>query len=530
MHKALVSLLSLAAASHAAIRGAQKPCTIRGRSMVHFESHYLTGNEFTPGSIYAVCRNGNVECYVEEAKADKPNAVTVDCAEVDLPHRKLQILEKDKRYHWPQGVVCYHPISTSRFSSNERSILNDAFEHFHKKTNLKFIPIRDCSGSVCGNCQHGLEFTKGGGCWSYIGYTRKQKQEVSMATSCFYSGIKLAVHELGHAVGMYHEHTHPDRNLIMVPQLFGDREPSKFKKVDPSDYLMRSYDPLSAMHYEFNYDKGRCIPKGDASSYCDIGESGNCRKPKPSDCDIDATERMEDRRGRELSSGDIRALAVLYPGGNSNPPSPTPSPPPSKRVCDKNDGNIGSCCTDTKSCGVGQGDCDSDSDCLSGLKCGSNNCLSDFNWGGSSTDCCYKPSPPTPTPPPSRVCDKNDGNIGSCCTDTKSCGVGQGDCDSDSDCLSGLKCGSNNCLSDFNWGGSSTDCCYKPSSPTPPSRVCDKNDARIGSCCSVTKSCDVGQGDCDSDNDCLPGLKCGNNNCRPHFDWGFRSTDCCYKP
>ena len=39
-------------------------------------------------------------------------------------------------------------------------------------------------------------------------------------------------------------------------------------------------------------------------------------------------------------------------------------------------------------CGENEGDCDKDSHCKSGLKCGNNNCPSGFP---SSFDCCYNP-------------------------------------------------------------------------------------------------------------------------------------------
>merc|ERR1712227_1018420 len=52
-----------------------------------------------------------------------------------------------------------------------------------------------------------------------------------------------------------------------------------------------------------------------------------------------------------------------------------------------------SCCSSTNQCDVDQGDCDSDADCKTGLKCGSNNFKpSTANNYNSNSDCCYKPS------------------------------------------------------------------------------------------------------------------------------------------
>ena len=51
------------------------------------------------------------------------------------------------------------------------------------------------------------------------------------------------------------------------------------------------------------------------------------------------------------------------------------------------------------------------------------------------------------------------------------------------------------------------------------------------SCCNEDNKCDVGEGDCDYDSDCLDGLVCGWNNCDStgdaEWDW---NDDCCYKP
>ena len=53
------------------------------------------------------------------------------------------------------------------------------------------------------------------------------------------------------------------------------------------------------------------------------------------------------------------------------------------------------------------------------------------------------------------------------------------------------------------------------------------------SCCKETNKCDVGEGDCDRDKDCLEGLLCGFNNCPlPRGFWDDewdRYDDCCYK-
>ena len=47
----------------------------------------------------------------------------------------------------------------------------------------------------------------------------------------------------------------------------------------------------------------------------------------------------------------------------------------------------GNCCGLSHKCDENQGDCDSDSDCKCGLKCGDDNCQ---GFPDSTYDCCYK--------------------------------------------------------------------------------------------------------------------------------------------
>ena len=64
-------------------------------------------------------------------------------------------------------------------------------------------------------------------------------------------------------------------------------------------------------------------------------------------------------------------------------------------VTDCSNGTIAStsCCTSSNPCGEGEGDCDSDEDCMGNLKCGegsghNDNCDNTLGFSGDS-DCCY---------------------------------------------------------------------------------------------------------------------------------------------
>ena len=99
------------------------------------------------------------------------------------------------------------------------------------------------------------------------------------------------------------------------------------------------------------------------------------------------------------------------------------------------------------------------------------------------------------------------------CSSINPCIEDEGDCDHDSECKEGLKCGTDNCPVELQHEPF-IDCCYKP---------CEGN-----YCCSAENLCGINQGDCDFDHQCQFGLKCGSNNCPASL--GFDSEfDCCFQ-
>jgi len=170
-------------------------------------------------------------------------------------------------------------------------------------------------------------------------------------------------------------------------------------------------------------------------------------------------------------------------------------------------------CSESNPCSAGQGDCDNHKECEEDLKCGTNNCRKIHgNDATSLSDCCYLPV-----------------GVGlsgdwSYCSGLHKCDEGEGDCDDDSHCKAGLKCGNNNCRSFFSKAHSSADCCEKDKGVKPG----------IGSSadwnfCTSAKPCDEGYGDCDNNSHCKSGLTCGNNNCKTFHPNALASADCCRK-
>lgn len=161
-------------------------------------------------------------------------------------------------------------------------------------------------------------------------------------------------------------------------------------------------------------------------------------------------------------------------------------------------------CTSTCTCGIGEGDCDSSSQCAPGLKCLFN---TGANYGfPADVDMCDCPL-------------DSDNGGGSFCSALCPCSEGQGDCDSNTDpniadCAPGLRC--------YTDGGAA----FGLEAEDDVCATClpDSANGNIDFCNSSCP-CSQGQGDCDADSDCETGSFCFLN---VGADYGLPAdTDVC---
>jgi len=183
-------------------------------------------------------------------------------------------------------------------------------------------------------------------------------------------------------------------------------------------------------------------------------------------------------------------------------------------------------CTSDSQCKEGQGDCDHDEECFSGLVCGIDNCHTQFNgWENvsslpSDADCCMKPRCDLLGPDAWNCC----GRLADSSGNKVPCGVGQGDCDHDSDCAVNLICGVDNChkFEGKESVNETMDCCMQV--------TCDAGPQAWSCCTNSGNGCNEGEGDCDSDYDCANNLVCGVNNCQEFNPDAHADADCCIQP
>ncbi|XP_068631046.1 tolloid-like protein 1 [Battus philenor] len=167
-------------------------------------------------------------------------------------HRTVRAATNRKERIWENGVIPYE--IDGNFSGAHKSLFKQAMRHWENFTCVKFVE-RDPSLH-----KDYIVFTERPcGCCSFVGKRGSGAQAISIGKNCDKFGI--VVHELGHVVGFWHEHTRPDRDnhvQIIRDNILSGQE-YNFNKLtyEEVNSLGQTYDYDSIMHYARNtFSKG----------------------------------------------------------------------------------------------------------------------------------------------------------------------------------------------------------------------------------------------------------------------------------
>lgn len=156
--------------------------------------------------------------------------------------RSRGLARDDAFGRWPDGIVPY--LAPTANSPIQQANIQSAIDHWTERSSITFVERNDANAD---QYPHYLRFASSNSCASYVGM-QGGEQSIMVSDGCTTGSI---IHEIGHALGLFHEHTRSDRDSYVQINwnhiVAGKDINFKLQNTGTSDY--GDYDYGSIMHY-----------------------------------------------------------------------------------------------------------------------------------------------------------------------------------------------------------------------------------------------------------------------------------------